>query len=98
MTELNKPIRRVTSARRHEKSKTRRVILSLEPSAEVGVRLEGTRQCYRLHAEQVYELAVRWHEKRIEQRARQLVKVESVSMKRARNRARQELRSILRIA
>jgi hypothetical protein len=74
------------------------VILSLEPPAEIGVRLQGTKQCYRLGAEQVYEVAVRFHEKQVERRARQLAKAESIPLKRAMTRARQELRSTLRIA
>lgn len=58
MTELAKRIQRKTSARRFEKSKARKVILILEPPATIGVKLEGTRQTYRLDAEVLYEMAV----------------------------------------
>jgi hypothetical protein len=70
MTDLNKRVVRISAARRYEKSKTRAVILSLEPPASVGVRLQGTRQTYRLEGESIYELAVRSHEQRIIKRAR----------------------------
>lgn len=90
MTELTKPVRRTTSARRHEKSRTRTVILSLEPPAQVGARLSGTRQTFRLDAEAVYELAVRSHERAIERRARELQRG-GLRMRTARVQARREL-------
>lgn len=95
MTELNKPLRRVTSARRHEKSKTRAVVLSLEPPAQVGVRLQGTRQTYRLDAESVYEIAVQYHQRRVDKRARQIAKAESLPLRRAMVKARKELQKEL---
>jgi hypothetical protein len=91
MTNLNSTVRRITTARRHEKSKTRAVVLSLEPPAQVGVRLQGTRQTYKLDAESVYELAVRYHERRIEKLARTIAKAESIPLKRATSKARREL-------
>lgn len=95
MTELNSKVRRVTTARRHEKSKTRLVVLSLEPPALVGVRLQGTRQTYRLDAESVYELAVRDYLRRVERRAKQIHKTESLPMRRATAKARKELKKEL---
>lgn len=95
MTDLNKTVRRVTSAKRHEKSKTRAVVLSLEPPAQVGVRLQGTRQTYKLEAEAVYELAVRSHERQIERRAKQIAKAEHLPMRRATAKARKELQKEL---
>ena len=92
MTDLTKIVRRVSAARRHEKSQVRRVILSLEPPAQVGVRLQGTRQTFRLDAESIYELAVRHHEQRIEKRAR-AIKKERPELRQAsaRAKARKEL-------
>ncbi len=96
MTDLSKPIRRVTAARRHEKSKTRAVILSLEPPAQIGVRLQGTRQTFRLDAEAVYEIAVRSHENRIERLAKQLSKADGLPMRSARVKARKQMKEELR--
>lgn len=93
MTELSKRVIRSTSARRHEKSKHRIVILSLDPPCSVGVRLAGTRQTYRLEAESIYELAVRHHENQIDRRARAIKKENPFvkTMKSARAKARKEL-------
>ena len=96
MTVLEKKVTRITHARRHEKSKARAMILSLEPPAKVGVRLQGTRQTYRLEAEQVYELAVRWHEERIERLAKQVARRDSIPLRRARAQARKKLAKELR--
>lgn len=74
MAERNKTVTRVSFAREHEKSRMRGLILSLHPFGEIGVRLERTRQTYRLGAEQVYQLAVRQHSNLIEKRARQIAK------------------------
>lgn len=91
MTPLDKKVVRVSHARRHEKSKRRAIILSLEFPALVGVRLQGTRQTYRLEAGQVYELAVRHHEQRIEREAKAIARSESVPLRRARSMARKKL-------
>jgi len=91
MTDLNKRVVRITGARRHEKSRTRAVILSLEPPASVGVRLQGTRQTYRLEGESIYELAVRHHEAQIEKRAKRIAKDELKPMRSARAKARKEM-------
>ena len=95
MTDLHKRVVRISAARRHEKSRTRAVILSLEPPASVGVRLQGTRQTYRLDGECIYELAVRHHEAQIEKRTRRIAKEELKSMRSARVKARKELQKEL---
>lgn len=74
MTELDKTVTRRSKAKRYEKSKSRSIIVSLEASQEIGVRLEGTRQTYRLGVESVYELAVRVWVNKVEKRARELKK------------------------
>lgn len=74
MTELEKTIRRRTKATRYEKSKSRAIIVSLEASQEIGIRLEGTRQTYRLGVESVYELAVRVWANKVDKRAKELMK------------------------
>lgn len=95
MTPLNKTIRRRTTAHRHEKSRTRALILSLELPAQVGVRLQGTRQTFRLDAEAVYELAVMAHEREIERTAKRIAKSDRLPMRQARARARRELKGKL---
>lgn len=96
MTDLNRRVARLTTARRHEKSKTRAVVLSLEPPASIGVRLAGTRQTFRLEAESVYELAVRSHTQRIERRAKAIAKSEGLKMRSALVKARKELSADLK--
>lgn len=91
MTNLSNPVHRVTSAKRHEKSQTRAIVLSLEPPAAVGVRLKGTHQTYRLDAEVIYELAVRHHSKRIEKRAKELQRSERLVWRGAVAKATKEL-------
>lgn len=97
MTELSKTVSRLTNATRHEKSKRRRIILSLEPDRLVAVRLQGTRQSYRLDAESIYELAVRSHENQVERRAK-AIKRESPHLRlgQARVKARKELAAELK--
>ncbi len=90
MTNLTKKLYRKTSAIRFEKSKHRHVILSLEPTARLGVRLEGTRQTYKIDAEVVYEFAVRVWMTSVERRARQLIKA-GMKARSARSQARKEL-------
>lgn len=96
MTELTKPVSRVSLTRKHEASRMRRFILSLRPPGEVGVRLEGTRQTFRLGAEQVYVLAVRQHSILIEKRARQIAKETGKSIRSARAQACRELKPELK--
>ena len=91
VTELRKTVRRVTLTRRREKSASRALVLSFEPGDLVGVRLQGTRQTFRLGAEQLYELAVRWHEERVARLARKIAKSEALPMRRALPKARKEL-------
>lgn len=95
MTELTKIVRRVTSARRHEKSKTRAVVISIEPPARVGCRLQGTRDTFRLDVETIYELAVLSHERAIEKRAHRIAKEESITLGKARVKARRILKGEL---
>ena len=95
MTPLTKPVRRLTVASRHEKSKTREIILSLEPPATIGVRLKGTRATYRLPAEAVYELAVINHARDIDREARRIAKEEGIRVSAARPKAERKLRSRL---
>ena len=91
MTELNKVIRRVTVTRTHEKSKSRAFVVSLEPGDMVGTRLQGTRQTYRLHVQQIYRLAVENWLAQVEKRAKQLRKDSPMRMSTARSRAHKEL-------
>lgn len=96
MTILTKSVKRTTKSYRHEKSKTRAYILSLEPTAKVGVRLFGTRQTYRLEAAAIYELAVRAHEREIEREASRIAKAEKISIRKARTKARRVCQKLLK--
>lgn len=96
MTDLRKPVRRVSIGRRREKSKARAMIVSLEPGDLVGVRLQGTRQTFRLGIEQIYELAVRHHANKTDKRARQIAKSEGLRLRSATAKARKELKDDLK--
>jgi phosphoglucomutase len=91
MTDLRKPIHRRTIGTRREQSRSRPLIISLEPGDVVAVRIAGTRQSYRVSIEGVYEYAMRQHLARVDKRARQLVKSEGLKMRSAMVRARKEL-------
>jgi phosphoglucomutase len=95
MTELTKTIERRSKASRFEKSSRRRIVVTLEESQQIGVRLEGTRQTYRLDIESLYEIAVRHHVAAIEKRANQIRRT-GVSSRSATARARKELSSELK--
>ncbi len=91
MTDLRKPVRRVTIGRRRDRSKSRAMVISLEPGDVIGIRLQGTRQTFRRSIEAVYEDAIRYHLAKIDKRARQIAKSEGVKMRSAMVRARKEL-------
>jgi hypothetical protein len=97
MTDLTKTISRKTSAAIHEKSKRRRIILSFEPPAKVGVRLEGTRDTYKLDAEAVYVLAIKVFVADVERKAKRLMKDEGLPKRSALAKARKELRKTLKV-
>lgn len=92
MTDLHKRLDRVTTARRHERGKTRLVIISVAPPAEVGARLQGTRDTYWLTAEELYELAVKKYARAVENLAQKIKKAEGCRITTARARARKQLR------
>ena len=94
MTALVKPVQRVTAARRHEAGKTRKVVIVVAPPAEVGARLQGTRQTFWLNAEQIYELAVRQFVRDVEDEARRIAKREGIKLASARVKARRHLRKV----
>lgn len=48
MTELRKRVSRVTISRRREQSKSRPLVVSLEPGDVIGVRISGSRQTFRV--------------------------------------------------
>lgn len=95
MIKLEKPIRRMTAATQYSASRHRRMVVVVEPagreSATVGVRLEGTRQTFRVGLGQIYTLAVQIHLNRVEKKAMELHKNEKIPMRSARARARKEL-------
>jgi phosphoglucomutase len=95
MTDLDKTVKRRSHATRTEASKSRRVIVTLEPDQKIGFRLEGTRDTYRLDIESGYELAVRSHVSDVEKRAQQLKK-SGLRAASARAQARKELKGRLR--
>ena len=96
MTDLLKMVKRRTISRRREQSKSRPMIVSLEPGDVIGVKLAGTRQTYRVSIEGVYEYALRQHLARIDKRARQIAKNEGLRLRSATAKARKELRDDLK--
>lgn len=96
MTELRKRVSRVTVSRRHEQSKSRAMVVSLEPGDLIGVRIQGTRQTYRISIEGVYLYAIRNHLAKIDKRARQIAKSEGIKMRSAMVKARKELAADLK--
>lgn len=94
MTDLTKPIKRVTPATVFEKSRNRKLIVSIEPAgrdgAIVGVRVQGTRQTYRVGVNSIYNLAVQHHLNKIERKVKALKK-EGVPLRSARAQARKEI-------
>lgn len=93
MTELSKRINRVTSARRHEAGRTRLVIVSFAPPAEVGARLQGTKQTFWLTAEEIYELGVRKYIRQVEALALKIKKAEGCRITTARAKARKQVKA-----
>lgn len=95
MTDLLKAVKRVTRGERYSRGKHRRLVVSLEPGDVIGVRLQGTRQTYRLSIEAVYERAIVAHVNRVERRTNELKKA-GLRANSARARARKELEADLR--
>lgn len=95
MTELTKPIKRVTAEERREAGATRKLIVSIEPAgrtgAVVGTRLQGTRQTFRIGVQSIYNMAVQLHLQKVEKLAKRLQKEERLPLRSARARARKEL-------
>lgn len=91
VTRLEKTIKRLSAAKRFAQSKHRAIIVTLEASQKVGVRLDGTRQTYRLDLESVYELAVRSYGNRLEKKTREIAKRDGIRIRSARVKARKEL-------
>lgn len=91
MTDLVRTIRRRTVGQRRDRSKSRALVISLEPGDIVGIRLLGTRQTYRRSIEAVYEDAIRYHLAKIDKRARVIAKTEGLKMRSAMVKTRKEL-------
>jgi hypothetical protein len=96
MTDIKKVVRRVTIGRRRDRGKSRALVISIEPGDVVGVRMQGTRQTFRVSIEGVFEYAMRNHLAKIDKRARQIAKSEGIKMRSAMVRARKELAEDLR--
>lgn len=96
MTELRKRLQRITVGRRREQSKSRPLVVSLEPGDVIGVRISGTRQTYRVSIEGVLEYGMRLHLAKIDKRARQIAKAEGLKMRSAVVKARKELAADLK--
>ena len=58
MTELNKPVKRLSLASKYSRGKARRIVVTLLPSA-IAFRLHGERKQYQLPLADLYPLAVR---------------------------------------
>jgi phosphoglucomutase len=94
MVELTRTIKRKTRATTFEKGRRRAIIITLEESQKIGVRLEGTRDTYRIDPEALYSFCVKQHEREVEKRAQQIRKT-GVAVRTARAQARKELKKTL---
>lgn len=94
MVLLNRTVKRETKANIFERSQNRNLIVSIEPAgrdgALVGVRVKGTRQTFRVSVNSIFNLAVGFHNQKIEKRAKQLQK-EGVPARSAKAKARKQL-------
>lgn len=91
---LLKPVSRITTARRHEKGRTREIVIVIAPPARVGFRLAGTRQTYWIDAEVGYEVAVKRFNLDVEKEAKKIKKEDSsgkIRINGARAKARKRL-------
>lgn len=59
MTDLNKPVRRRSAATFRDRSKRRRIVVTLYPAGFIGLRLERCRREETISLEGVYEAAVK---------------------------------------
>ena len=59
MTNLNKPVKRVTAGLVRDGPKTRLVVVIIRPPNVLGFRMKGCRKEYQLTAEVCYVMAVR---------------------------------------
>lgn len=91
MTELTKKVSRRTRATVFERSVRRNVVVSLEPSQKIGLRLEGTRRTYRVDLEALYSLTVKLHLEEIERVTKRLMKLHGWTKRKARGEAAKEL-------
>lgn len=60
MTELTKPVRRLSTAAKYSRGKMRRIVVTLLPTG-LGLRLAKERKTYALPYADLYPLAVRVH-------------------------------------
>lgn len=61
MTNLNRPIKRVSRGFVHEQGKAREIVVILRPPNVIGFRAKGCRKEYQLTTEGCYTMAVRAH-------------------------------------
>lgn len=61
MTELTKPVRRLSNAAKYSRGKMRRIVVTLLPNG-LGLRLAKERKTYSLPYADLYPLAVRVHQ------------------------------------
>jgi len=59
MTDLRKPVSRVSRATVHEQGRHRQIIITLEPPSVLWFRAKGCRRSYALTAEFCYQQAVK---------------------------------------
>ena len=59
MTDLRKPVSRVSHATVHEQGKHRQIIITLVPPSVLWFRAKGCRRSYALTADACYQLAVK---------------------------------------
>lgn len=75
MTDLRKPVKRVSSGLVREQGKPREIVIILRPPNLIGFRAKGCRREYQLTAEACYTMAVRAHvmeQKKAKKKAKKL--------------------------
>jgi len=59
MTNLTKPVKRVSKGQVYHQGKARNVVISIELPHLIGLRLQGCKKTYRLSAVELYWMAVK---------------------------------------
>ncbi len=91
---LTRPVIRETSTEVFDRSKSRNLIVSVEPAGRegtfIGIRVKGTRETYRLGLTSIFNLAISAHEGKVRRKAKELEKA-GIKARSAKAQAAKEL-------